>query len=91
MRSKTRSSLLIALGVVIGVIVSVAQGGLADRGSANTDDSVEAHGLPLDELRTFVEILNRVKQGYVEDVSDRRYSRIPSAACSTAWTRIRPI
>ena len=71
MRSKTRSSLLIALGVVIGVIVSVAQGGLADRGSANTDDSVEAHGLPLDELRTFVEILNRVKQGYVEDVSDQ--------------------
>ena len=71
MRSKTRSSLLIALGVVIGVIVSVAQGGLADRGNAGNNDSVEAQGLPLDELRTFVEILNRVKQGYVEDVSDQ--------------------
>ena len=59
MRSKTRSSLLIALGVVIGVIVSVAQGGLADRGNAGNNDSVEAQGLPLDELRTFVEILNR--------------------------------
>ena len=71
MRSKTRSSLLIALGVVIGVIVSVAQGGLADRGNGDTNDSVESQGLPLDELRTFVEILNRVKQGYVEDVSDQ--------------------
>lgn len=72
MRSKTRSSLLIALGVVIGVIVSIGQGGWAERNDNNDDnDDIAAHGLPLDELRTFVEILNRVKQGYVEDVSDQ--------------------
>ena len=72
MRSKTRSSLLIALGVVIGVIVSIGQGGWAERNENNDDnDDIAAHGLPLDELRTFVEILNRVKQGYVEDVSDQ--------------------
>ena len=73
MRSKTRSSLLIALGVVIGVIVSIGQGGWAERSDRNDDDNgdIAAHGLPLDELRTFVEILNRVKQGYVEDVSDQ--------------------
>lgn len=73
MRSKTRSSLLIALGVVIGVIVSIGQGGLAERSGNNgdADGDIAAQGLPLDELRTFVEILNRVKQGYVEDVSDK--------------------
>ncbi|MES1928986.1 carboxyl-terminal protease [Salinisphaera dokdonensis CL-ES53] len=72
MRSKTRSSLLIALGVVIGVIVSIGQGGWAERSDRNDDNGdIAAHGLPLDELRTFVEILNRVKQGYVEDVSDQ--------------------
>ena len=74
MRSKTRSSLLIALGVVIGLIVSVGQGGWAERSDRNSngDDAVAAHGLPLEELRAFVEILNRVKQGYVEDVSDQQ-------------------
>lgn len=73
MRSKTRSSLLIALGVIIGVIVSIGQGSWAERSDSNSqsDDAVEAHGLPLEELRAFVEILNRVKQGYVEDVSDK--------------------
>ncbi|MBO9471349.1 S41 family peptidase [Endozoicomonas sp. G2_2] len=73
MRPKTRSSLLIALGVVIGVIVSIGQGVWAERSDNNGDDDgdIAAHGLPLEELRTFVEILNRVKQGYVEDVSDQ--------------------
>lgn len=73
MRSKTRSSLLIALGVIIGVIVSIGQGSWAERSDRNSpsDDAVAAHGLPLEELRAFVEILNRVKQGYVEDVSDK--------------------
>ncbi|GAB3674355.1 S41 family peptidase [Salinisphaera aquimarina] len=72
MRSKTRSSLLIALGIAIGALVSFSQAGLAQQQSpAPADDDVAAHGLPLDELRTFVEILNRVKQGYVEDVSDQ--------------------
>lgn len=72
MRAKTRSSLLIALGVCIGVIVSIAQGGLAERREAPAiEEDISTQGLPLEELRTFVEILNRVKQGYVEDVSDQ--------------------
>ncbi len=66
MQPKTRSTLLISLGIAIGVLVSIAQGGFAERSAEN--NSVEP--LPLSELRTFVEILNRVKQGYVEDISD---------------------
>ncbi len=73
MRSKTRSALLIAGGIAIGVMASLSQGSFAQRSSANYGDNADAisPGLPLDELRTFVEILNRVKQGYVEDVSDQ--------------------
>jgi len=76
MRSRIRSTLLIALGISIGVIISISQGGLAERNAGNNDTTEPqqadgAHDLPLDELRTFVEILNRVKQGYVENVSDQ--------------------
>jgi len=73
MRSKTRSALLIAGGIAIGVMASLSQGSFAQRSSSNYGNDAEAvsPGLPLDELRTFVEILNRVKQGYVEDISDQ--------------------
>jgi len=64
MATKTRSSFFIALGVALGIGISLGQGGLALRDDAKSEE------LPLQQLRTFVEILNRVKQGYVEDVSD---------------------
>ena len=61
---KTRSSFLVAFGVALGIGISLGQGGLA------LQDEKQSQTLPLQQLRTFVEILNRVKQGYVEDVSD---------------------
>lgn len=62
--TKSRNSFFIALGVALGIGISLAQGGFAQREEAKSQE------LPLQQLRTFVEILNRVKQGYVEDVSD---------------------
>lgn len=70
MSIKTRSSFLIAVGVVIGIAVSLTQSGFALRDEAQND--LDNQQLPLQELRSFVEILNRVKQGYVEKVSDKK-------------------
>lgn len=57
--------------LVLGAIAAVTPGALrADEAAAA--DAAETDTLPLEELRTFVEILNRVKQGYVEDVSDEK-------------------
>ncbi len=64
MSIKSRNSFFVALGVALGIGISLAQGGFALRDEAKSEE------LPLQQLRTFVEILNRVKQGYVEDVSD---------------------
>ncbi|ROO31358.1 S41 family peptidase [Salinisphaera orenii] len=73
MRATIRSTLLIAFGVIIGTVLALPPGALAQPGDDSRDEAADAsaHGLPLEELRTFVEILNRVKQGYVEDVSDQ--------------------
>lgn len=64
MVSHTRSLLILALGMALGIAVALSQGVFAVRDAGGTEE------LPLDQLRTFVEILNRVKQGYVEDVGD---------------------
>lgn len=64
MSIKTRSTFFLALGIALGVGISIGQDGLALR------DDDKSQELPLQQLRSFVEILNRVKQGYVEEVSD---------------------
>jgi carboxyl-terminal processing protease len=45
--------------------------GTPDTAKQATDKTIDSQGIPLGELRKFVEILNRVKQGYVEKVSDK--------------------
>lgn len=64
MRSQqTRYTLILALGVTLGIAIALGHGVLATR-------DAESQSLPLNELRTFVEILNRVKTDYVEPVDD---------------------
>ena len=58
-----RTSLILALGVAMGAAVTLTQGVFATRDNG-------ARALPLDEMRTFVEILNLVKSDYVEAVND---------------------
>ncbi|MFC4250837.1 MAG: S41 family peptidase [Sinimarinibacterium flocculans] len=59
-----RVPLALAAGVLIGASVSLTSGVLADK--AKSADTV-----PVKDLQTFVEILNRVKTDYVEDVEDK--------------------
>ncbi|MDT0619562.1 S41 family peptidase [Salinisphaera sp. P385] len=61
----SHSLLLLATGVIVGVLLALGQGVFATSENAKADNAV-----PLEDLRSFVEILNRVKQGYVEEVSD---------------------
>lgn len=58
-----RAPLLLAAGIAIGAGISMTQGVLADK--------AKPEALPFKDLQTFVEILNRVKTDYVEEVDDK--------------------
>ncbi|MGB1581395.1 MAG: peptidase S41, partial [Nevskiales bacterium] len=60
----TRYTLFLILGVTLGIAIALGHGVMATRNSESQAT------LPLNELRTFVEILNRVKTDYVEPVDD---------------------
>ena len=53
----------IAGGFVAGVAISLQLPAIAER---------ETRGLPVEELRTFAEVFNAIKQGYVEPVEDKK-------------------
>ncbi len=59
-----RNGLILSLGIALGLLLALGHGVLAQKNSGR------AAPLPLDDLRTFVEILNRVKSDYVEPVED---------------------
>ncbi len=63
MSSSTRVSLALLAGVVFGVSATLTHSVFAEK-----QPPVET--LPLKDLQTFVEILNRVKSDYVEPVKD---------------------
>lgn len=58
-----RIPLALAAGALIGASVTLTQGVFAER--------PKAEPIPFKELQTFVEILNRVKSDYVEEVDDK--------------------
>ena len=62
MRPFMRVPLALLAGVVLGTGITLTHGVLAEKNKPDT--------LPLKDLQTFVEILNRVKTDYVEPVSD---------------------
>jgi carboxyl-terminal processing protease len=62
MNSKGRGGWFLLLGLLLGLGFTVGQGALADRAGAQK--------VPLDDIRNFVEILERVKQEYVEPVDE---------------------
>ncbi len=59
-----RVPLALVAGVIIGASVSLTSGVLADKTAPESS-------LPVRDLQTFVEILNRVKTDYVEPVDDK--------------------
>jgi carboxyl-terminal processing protease len=64
MKCATRTSLAVALGLVLGVSLAVGPDGLAERTDA-------AANLPVEELRLFSDVFARVKSDYVEELSDK--------------------
>lgn len=65
MSLKVRSILVLVVGTLLGLSLSLGGGVLADRDTA--DDS-----LPWEEARLLAEVMERVKQDYVEPVDDHR-------------------
>ena len=55
----------VAVGAILGVSLSLTHGVLADKDQPADSD------IPVKDLQTFVEILNRVKSDYVDPVSDK--------------------
>ena len=63
MRGKFRQIGLIALGAVMGVLISLNFSAVADR---------SAGPLPIEDLRAFTEVFGRIKNDYVEPVDDKK-------------------
>lgn len=72
MRKRT-NILILSLGFSLGAMVSLCASVLAEKEPAPPSSaSEEVQTLPFDELRTFTEIFGRIKQDYVEPVSDKK-------------------
>lgn len=66
MSAATRNSLLLILGLIAGVSLGTGSHVWAERTTAPADNRI-----PLEELRNFTEVLDRIKQDYVEPVDDK--------------------
>ncbi len=62
MSLKTKPLLMVLTGTVLGASLTLGQGVLATRNSSNA--------LPLEQMRTFTDVFSRIKNDYVEEVSD---------------------
>lgn len=69
---KNTNILILLLGFSLGTMVSLCTSVLAEKESQVSSAPEEAQTLPFDELRTFTEIFGRIKQDYVEPVSDKK-------------------
>lgn len=69
---KNRNILILMMGFLLGMLVSLCSGVLAQKETAPTVKAEDLQTLPFDELRTFTEIFGRIKQDYVEQVSDKK-------------------
>ncbi len=66
MKFNTRNFLILTLGLVMGISVSIGHSVFAER-----DKPIANTSLPLDELRAFTEVMNKIKSDYVEPVEDK--------------------
>ncbi|MDT8383386.1 MAG: S41 family peptidase [Gammaproteobacteria bacterium] len=68
MKSNYRTLFVLLTGIILGVSLAIGQGVFAEK---SADKIVGKLGLPLDELRSFTEVFARIKNDYVEEVSDK--------------------
>ncbi|MFW5442901.1 MAG: S41 family peptidase [Methylococcaceae bacterium] len=73
---KKKNSVILFLGIMIGVLLSIGGTVVAEREStvntSKTVEQTESVTLPYDELRMFTEVFGRIKRDYVESVSDKK-------------------
>lgn len=62
MTKKTRPLTMVLLGTLLGASLTLGQGVWATRNGSNS--------LPLEQMRTFTDVFSRIKNDYVEEVSD---------------------
>lgn len=65
MNSTTRTSLVLIMGLLLGITLTIGHGVLAEKDDNNYSN------LPLNELRSLTEVFGKIKQDYVEPVSDK--------------------
>jgi carboxyl-terminal processing protease len=63
MRSRLQQAGLVLFGIVTGVLVSLNFSAIAQKGG---------EPLPIEELRSFADVFNAVKKGYVEPIEDKK-------------------
>jgi carboxyl-terminal processing protease len=67
MSLKVRTLLALAAGIAMGLSLSLSRGVLADKEATASDDT-----LPWEDARLLAEVLERVRQDYVENVDDHQ-------------------
>ncbi len=65
MNQFTRNTLILLLGLVLGVSLAIGQGVLAEKPASRNG------GLPLEAVRTLSEVFDKIKNNYVEEVKDK--------------------
>ena len=66
MSNKLRNFGLVGIGVIVGVLASL------NLAAIGKDEPKTVAGLPIEELRSFADVFNAIKQGYVEPVDDKK-------------------
>ena len=68
MKSMTRNTLILSLGLMLGVMLAIGQGVLAEKDSSINSSN---QTIPLEDIRSLSEVFGKVKQHYVEDIEDK--------------------
>ena len=67
MKSMTRNTLILGLGLMLGVMLAIGQGVLAEKDNSR----YSAQTIPLEDIRSLSEVFGKIKQNYVEEVEDK--------------------
>lgn len=64
----TRNTLILGLGLMLGVMLAIGQGVLAEKDNSQHSS---AQTIPLEDIRSLSEVFGKVKQHYVEEIEDK--------------------
>lgn len=64
-----RSTGIGLVGIVVGILIALQIPAFGEKAASSSQPTT---GLPIQDLRTFAEVFNAIKQGYVEPVEDKK-------------------